>query len=86
MTTVATSRWVAPARTWGAARGFVLVRAEFCFLGRWFAAQETIFSKIEIYDHYPDGMERFVGFVGDAALPAQLAMAAVEALCSGRTP
>lgn len=63
-------------------RGIVKIRAAFDYAGRQFVAIETLTDKIEIYDHYPNGMERFMGYLGDRSIRATLAIAAVEALCS----
>jgi ABC-type branched-subunit amino acid transport system permease subunit len=77
MTTVATSRY--DRRLY--AQGIVKTRVTFLFAAREFVAIETLTDKIEIYSVTATGLEMFVGYIGDR-IPATLAMAAVEALCS----
>ena len=51
-----------------------------------FVAIEVSSGAVEIYDHYDDGMERFVGYVTDANISSVVRRRAFQALYAPGVP
>ena len=85
MTTVATAL-----RTFPSSARVPHRQAYFTLNGRPFTSIETKGGKIEVYRIVSRGprrgLEMWQCYVGDATVPAKLAIAAVEALCPVRRP
>lgn len=59
-----------------------LKQASFRHNGKNFVTIEVSSGQIEIYDHYDDGMQRFMGYITDLSIPGILKVRATNALYS----